>query len=513
MTVGLFVLAIGASLGSGLAAQAPTEVPPPVPGAKPVAVERIKVHATSLEGNLEGNAADRDVLVFLPPSYAREKSRRYPVVYALHGYSIGAEQWAEGDPRAADHRGRLRAGRPRDDRRPAGFEDGAQRLDVLEFGHDGRLRAVRLGRPRRLRRRPLPDDSESREPRPRGPLDGRLRRHAHRHEARRRVRQPLHHEPVLPVAPRRRSRQPASSRRRCQTVKTPADSATLPFFARAQLATAAAWSPNPKNPPLFLDLPVKDGAPQPDVLARWTANAPLAFVDQYIGNLRRYRAIAMDVGDQDGLRVDAGKLHDIFDTYGIANTLRDLPGHAHEQGGGPLPEPRDEVLQREPELRGDVASEAVLAARRGFSGARSSIGDRNADVADGRVRASRLDSVALAARGGRAQPVTATIDATQVRRRRSRHWCSAASWSRRRPASGPRCWPTASSSPRSRRSRRRAPTGGFGRRGPQRRWVPVGPDSFVVDGHGSTPSSASGVRVVRLEPATTPRDQPGAASC
>jgi hypothetical protein len=26
-------------------------------------------------------------------SYAQDKSRRYPVVYALHGYSIGAEQW------------------------------------------------------------------------------------------------------------------------------------------------------------------------------------------------------------------------------------------------------------------------------------------------------------------------------------------------------------------------------------------------------------------------------------
>ena len=64
------------------------------PGAKPVTVERIKVHGAALEGNLEGNAADRDVLVFLPPSYAKEKSRRYPVVYALHGYSIGAEQWS-----------------------------------------------------------------------------------------------------------------------------------------------------------------------------------------------------------------------------------------------------------------------------------------------------------------------------------------------------------------------------------------------------------------------------------
>ncbi len=49
-------------------------------------LERITVHGTSLEGNLEGDSADRDVFVYLPPSYAREPNRRYPVVYTLHGY-------------------------------------------------------------------------------------------------------------------------------------------------------------------------------------------------------------------------------------------------------------------------------------------------------------------------------------------------------------------------------------------------------------------------------------------
>ena len=109
-------------------------------------------------------------------------------------------------------------------------------------------------------------------------------------------------------------------------MKTPADGANLPFLTRAQLATAAAWSPNPKNPPLYLDLPTKDGAAQPDVLAKWAANAPLAFVDQYVGNLRQYRAISIDVGDQDGLRVDAARLHEVLDTYGIANSFEVYPG-------------------------------------------------------------------------------------------------------------------------------------------------------------------------------------------
>jgi S-formylglutathione hydrolase FrmB len=111
-----------------------------------------------------------------------------------------------------------------------------------------------------------------------------------------------------------------------QAVKTPADSAKLPFGLRAQLASAAAWSPNPKNPPLYLDLPSKDGVVQQDVLAKWAANAPLSFVDQYIGNLRQYKAIAIDVGDQDGLRIGAAKLHEILDTYGIPNTFEVYPG-------------------------------------------------------------------------------------------------------------------------------------------------------------------------------------------
>jgi hypothetical protein len=55
------------------------------------------------------------------------------------------------------------------------------------------------------------------------------------------------------------------------------------------------------------------------VIAKWAANAPLAFIDQYIGNLRQYHDIAIDVGDQDGLRFDTIKLHDVLDNCGIAN--------------------------------------------------------------------------------------------------------------------------------------------------------------------------------------------------
>src|ERR1051326_2745356 len=61
--------------------------------AKAGTVEHIQVHGKSLEGNLEGDSPDRDVFVYLPPSYQSEKNRRYPVVYLLHGYGLTGERW------------------------------------------------------------------------------------------------------------------------------------------------------------------------------------------------------------------------------------------------------------------------------------------------------------------------------------------------------------------------------------------------------------------------------------
>ena len=50
-------------------------------------LERIKVHGKSLEGNLMKEPPAPEVSIYLPPSYAKEPNRRYPVVYLLHGYT------------------------------------------------------------------------------------------------------------------------------------------------------------------------------------------------------------------------------------------------------------------------------------------------------------------------------------------------------------------------------------------------------------------------------------------
>ena len=61
--------------------------------AKEGAIQRIKIHGKSLEGNLDGDSPDREVSIYLPPSYKTEKNRRYPVVYMLHGFTDNDAQW------------------------------------------------------------------------------------------------------------------------------------------------------------------------------------------------------------------------------------------------------------------------------------------------------------------------------------------------------------------------------------------------------------------------------------
>jgi enterochelin esterase-like enzyme len=318
-------LALALASGVSLGAQVQTEVPPAVPGAKPVTVERVKIHGAALEGNLEGDAVDRDTIVFLPPSYAKGKSRRYPVVYALHGYSIGAEQWT----------GEIHVPQTIE----GAFAQGAGEMIVVlpdsKTAHNGSMysSSVTTGDFERFiahdvvayvdaHYRTIPDRAS------RGLV-------GHSMGGFGATRIGMKHPDVFGslyvmspccLAPRGTGPANADLEKAVAGMKTPADGASLPFFTRAQLATAAAWSPNPKNPPLYLDLPTKDGAPQPDVVAKWAANAPLAFVDQYVGNLRQYRAIAMDVGDEDRLRDDAGRLHEALDKYRIANTFEVYPG-------------------------------------------------------------------------------------------------------------------------------------------------------------------------------------------
>ena len=331
----LFLACAIAILASDILAQVATKVPDPVPGAKPATVEHIKIHGAALEGNLEGDAVDRDAIVFLPPSYEKDKKRHYPVVYALHGYSIGAEQWTKEIHVPQTIEGAFSQGAKEmivvlpDSKTiyngsmysssvtSGDFENYIAR-DVVAY-MDAHYRTIPNRASRGLVGHSMGGYGASRIGMKHPDVFGALY-----------IMSPCCMSPMAGGGPGpadQMKERAIAGEKKVAAAKSPADlAAQSPGFASAQYATAAAWAPDPKNPPLYFDLPTKDGVPVPEIQAKYAANSPLAFVDQYIGNLKQYRAIGIDVGDQDGLRFDTTKLHDILDHYGIANSFEVYSG-------------------------------------------------------------------------------------------------------------------------------------------------------------------------------------------
>ena len=318
-----------------LDAQVKTIVPDPVPGAKPVKLDHIKIHGAALEGNLEGDDVDREVIVFLPPSYEKDKKRRYPVVYALHGYSIGAEQWsheihvpqtiegafAQGSKEMIvvlpDSKTIYNGSMYSSSVTTGDFENFIAR-DVVAY-IDAHYRTIPDRQSRGLVGHSMGGYGASRIGMKHPDVFGALY-----------IMSPCCLSPMTGGGPGpadQMKERAIAGEKKVAAAKSPTDlAAQSPGFQSAQYATAAAWAPDPKNPPLYFDLPTKDGEPQPEIMAKFTANAPLVFIDQYIGNLKQYKAISIDVGDQDGLRTDTGKLHDVLDKYGITSSFEIYSG-------------------------------------------------------------------------------------------------------------------------------------------------------------------------------------------
>lgn len=285
-------------------------------------VERVMVHGPSLEANLEGNSAVRDVRVVLPPSYGKEPGRRYPVVYALHGYTATPEKWF------ADDKLEQRIGNA--------FRAGVRDL-ILVFPnahtvHGGSMysTSVTTGDWEGYITRDLVRY-----------IDSHYRTIAHRDSrglmgysmggygaARLGMKYPDVFSSLYAMSACCLSARDISAElaQEASSVKTKAQAQAAHFMLRATFAVAAAWSPNPNKPPFFADLPFEDGVLAQRVLAEWAANAPLAMLPQYVHNLRRYQSIAIDVGNRDGLVADNTALHDALDRFAIAHVFEIYDG-------------------------------------------------------------------------------------------------------------------------------------------------------------------------------------------
>jgi enterochelin esterase-like enzyme len=289
-----------------------TAPPPPIP--EGIIVESPMVHGSALEGNLEGNKTDREVMVVLPASYKTNPKKRYPVIYYLHGFAIDGRNFYNfmHVPEAVDHNAE------------AGREFIVVVPDSLtKMGGSMYSSSVTTGDFQRF----VAEDLVKY-------IDSHYRTIATR-EGRGLVGHSMGGYGVWTIGMTHPgpfnalyAQDACCISPRTETVESGQKMAEVPidkvdpsgFGMRAGLASMTAWSPNPKNPPFYADFPVKDGKVDGLVMAEWANNSPVAMVPSHVGQLKSFAAIGSDVGDKDGLLGDDTMMHDALDKQGIANT-------------------------------------------------------------------------------------------------------------------------------------------------------------------------------------------------
>jgi enterochelin esterase-like enzyme len=291
-------------------------------------LERITVHGKSLEGNLSGDSPDRTVFVYTPPSYASKPRQRYPVLYMLHGYSISAQFQIE----------RLDAPKSIDRAVAAGSREMIVVFPDAQTLHNGAMysSSVTTGDWESYIARDLVSyiDSKYRT------LATRESRGLAGHSMggygtlRIGMKYPdvfssLYAMSSCCLSPRGVS--PADAG--LEAIKTVAEATALERGPRTTFAASAAWAANPARPPFYLDLPTQDGKAVPGVLARYAANAPHSMLPQYVPSLKRYRAIALDVGLQDFLLQDNVEMDRLLTLFAIPHSYQTYEGdHVNRVG-------------------------------------------------------------------------------------------------------------------------------------------------------------------------------------
>lgn len=306
--------ALLALVAAPAAAQNITAPAPAIP--ERITVESPKVHGASLEGNLEGNAVEREVMVVLPPSYKTNPDKRYPVVYYLHGFAIDGRNFYN----------YMRVPEAVAKNAAQGNEFIVVIPDTLtKMGGSMYSNSVTTGNFREFIAKDLVEY-----------IDKTYRTIAAR-EGRGlaghsmggygtwvvgmtypEVFDSIWAQSACCVSPR------------TETVESAQAMAAVPyanvdnagFGMRAGLASAVAWAPNPTNPPYFVDFPITqdaNGQPAVDqlVIAKWANNSPLAMVPSHIDALKSFDAIGLDVGDKDGLIRDDTLIHEELEKFGI----------------------------------------------------------------------------------------------------------------------------------------------------------------------------------------------------
>jgi S-formylglutathione hydrolase FrmB len=285
-------------------------------------IDQVVVHADSLDGNLIGDTTNRNVFIYLPPSYDSAAERRYPVVYLLHGYGLRAERWmsfaeVEAGANAAIAAGAQEAIIVNPD--AYNFFDGSMYTSSVTTGDWERFIADELV---------AYVDSHYRT------LAARESRGLAGHSMggygtlRLGMKYPQVFSALYPMSAccLMDSAEPGESFATAAGYTTKEEVAALRYPAKVTLARAAAWSPNPARGPLYLDLPADGTTANPEIQAKWHANSIVTLLDQYTYNLRRYTAIQLDVGTEDGLLASNQSLHEKLTAANVPHTFETYAG-------------------------------------------------------------------------------------------------------------------------------------------------------------------------------------------
>lgn len=356
------IAALAAAVLSGLllAGSLPAPAGPGSPtGIRKGQLLRVRVPGPSLEGNLLGAPSERDGLVYLPPSYERDRERRYPLLIILHGITDGTGPWEKAWPGVEPGFGTVR------DLMDRGVAEGRLEEMIIVIpdartpysgcfyanspvkGNWEDFIAEDLVHWADSRFRTLPA-AESR-----GVMGHSMGGHG---AIRLGMKRPDVFSAVYGMNPGVMdwaadvsAENPAF--RQVHAIEKPEDLEGASFYVMAVIGVSQAFSPNPGKPPFFADYPfaVENGrlvSSQP-AHSRWEENMPVKMAGEYAENLKSLAGLRFDSAFTDKfphIPLNSRALSEELTRLGVEHTFEMYNGDHHNRLWGRQGRVRTEVL-------------------------------------------------------------------------------------------------------------------------------------------------------------------------
>ena len=273
----------------------------------------VEVRSAAIEGNLEGNSANRKVLVVTPPGYDENPNKRYPVVYFLHGYWAPVEAQQQGFRLHEAVQAAAEAGNELIMVMPDGFSklrggfysSSPTVGDYESFVVDDLVQWIDANY------RTIPERAS------RGLAGHSMGGYG---TARVAMKHPEVFSSIYMMSACCLPPQPidVATAQRVEAMSE-TDLADAQFGELAAVSTLATWSPDPTDEG-FLKVYTglkEDGTLDPLVNYRLAANSPLVLLPQYLPALKSLEGFAMDIGDKDFLLEGNRLFRQELDKFGI----------------------------------------------------------------------------------------------------------------------------------------------------------------------------------------------------